>query len=134
MDFELEVGTFIGNKGNKLGRPIKIDEAEDYIFGLTLMNDWSVRDVQVWEYVPLGPFTGKNLGTVISPWIVTLEALAPFRVKLPEPKKPFLDYLKDPDYASYDINLQVNIKPAGQDKESKVSVSNYKYLYWSMAQ
>jgi len=134
MDFELEVGTFIGNKGNQLGRPIKVGEAEDYIFGLCLMNDWSVRDVQVWEYVPLGPFTGKNIGTVISPWIVTMEALAPFRCQLPEPKKPFLEYLQDPNYASYDIDLRVNIQPAGQDAETEVSTSNFKYLYWSMAQ
>lgn len=134
MDFELEIGTFIGNKGNKLGRPIKINEAEDYIFGLTLMNDWSVRDVQVWEYVPLGPFTGKNIGTIISPWIVTMEALAPFRVKLPEPKKPFMDYLNDPDYSSYDINLFASIHANGQEKETHVSTSNYKFLYWSMAQ
>lgn len=134
MDFEVEVGTFIGNKGNQLGRPIKITEAEDYIFGLTLLNDWSVRDVQVWEYVPLGPFTGKNLGTVISPWIVTLEALAPFRIPLPAPKIPFLEYLQDPDYASYDINLNVLIKPSGKEQETLISTSNYKFLYWSMAQ
>lgn len=134
MDYELEMGTFIGNKGNKLGRPIKISEAEDYIFGVCLMNDWSARDLQAWEYVPLGPFTAKNLGTVISPWIVTLEALEPFRVALPEPKKPFLDYLKDPNYSSYDINLEVYYRLNGTTEEHKLATSNYKYLYWSMAQ
>lgn len=133
MDFELEVGTFIGNKGNKLGHPIKVEEAENYIFGITLMNDWSARDIQGWEYVPLGPFTAKNVGTVISPWIVTLEALEPFRVSNPEPKIPFLDYLKDPKYGSYDIDLQVFIQPQGKE-ESQVCTSNYKYLYWSMPQ
>lgn len=105
MDYELEIGAFVGNKGNKLGQPIDIKDAQDYIFGITLMNDWSARDLQGWEYVPLGPFTAKNLGTVISPWIVTLEALEPFRTPLPEPKQPFMKYLQDPSYTSFDIGL-----------------------------
>lgn len=133
IDYELEIGTFIGNGGNELGQPIDIKNAEDYIFGITLMNDWSIRDIQGWEYVPLGPFTGKNCLTVISPWIVTLEALAPFRVKLPEPHIPFLEYLQDPDYASYDINLQIFLQPEGKE-ETQIQKQNFKYLYWSMAQ
>ena len=134
MDFELEVGTFIGNKGNKLGQPINVKDAENYIFGCTLMNDWSARDIQGWEYVPLGPFTGKSLGTVISPWVITLEALEPFKCSLPEPKIPFLDYLNDPNYGSYDLKLKAFIQLSGQTEEHQVCTSNYKYLYWSMPQ
>lgn len=139
LDFELEVGTFIGT-GNRLGQPIDIKNAEDHIFGLVLMNDWSARDIQGWEYVPLGPFTGKSLGTVISPWIVTMDALEPFRIKLPPPKKPFLDYLDDPNYSSFDIKLEAVLKMSRTDrsmnknKEFPICKSNYKYLYWSMAQ
>lgn len=136
LDFELEMGFFVGNKGNKLGDVIDVNEADEHIFGLVLMNDWSARDIQGWEYVPLGPFTGKNLGTVISPWVVTLEALKPFKVKLPEPKIPFMSYLDDKDYSSYDINLQVYFNFDKDEKSSLklVSESNYKYMYWTMKQ
>ena len=96
--------------GNELGTSIKCDDAKEHIFGVCLMNDWSARDIQAWEYVPLGPFLGKNFATTLSPWIVTLDALEPFLVKGPEQSPAPLDYLKEsPSNSSYDINLQVKI-------------------------
>lgn len=133
MDFELEIGAFFGGPANKLGHPIKIEEAEDRIFGLVLFNDWSARDIQTWEYVPLGPFNAKNFCSVISPWVITLDALEPFRVQLPKQDPEPLDYLKDPNLSSYDVKLDVFIQPEGKSKE-KVSSSNFKHLYWSIAQ
>lgn len=133
LDFELEVGAFVGGPANKLGQPIKVDEANDRIFGLVLMNDWSARDIQVWEYVPLGPFNAKNFATTISPWIVTLEALDRFRVDLPEQDpKPF-KYLDEKKHQSFDINLDTFIQPEGKS-ETRVCRSNFKYLYWSVTQ
>jgi fumarylacetoacetase len=82
LDFELEIGAIIG-KSNKMGQPVKTSEAPEHVFGFTLLNDWSARDIQMWEYVPLGPFNAKNFATTISPWIITSEALEPFKVKLP---------------------------------------------------
>ena len=102
MDFELEMGTVIG-KGNALGQPIKLKDARDHIFGHCLLNDWSARDIQKWEYVPLGPFLAKNFASTISPWIITPEALAPFKVGLPEQDPALLPYLKDPDLSAYDV-------------------------------
>ena len=98
------------------------------------MNDISARDLQGWEYIPLGPFTAKNLGTVISPWIVTLEALEPFRVALEKQDPVPLDYLKDPNLSSYNINLEAKIKPANCNEEEHLATSNFKYLYWSIPQ
>lgn len=132
VDFELEMG-FITTDANDIGEPIPVDEAEEYIFGLVLLNDWSARDIQKWEYVPLGPFLAKNFATSISPWIVTLDALEPYRVAGPKPVKPQLDYLKYKGKKSFDINLEVSIQPKGA-KETTVSKSNFKYLYWNMAQ
>ncbi|NJX15511.1 fumarylacetoacetase [Tamlana crocina] len=132
VDFELEMA-FITTDANDLGEPIPIAEAEEYIFGLVLMNDWSARDIQKWEYVPLGPFLAKSFATSISPWIVTLDALEPYRVAGPKPVKPQLDYLKYKGKKSYDINLEVAIQPNGA-KETVVSKSNFKYMYWTMVQ
>ncbi len=132
VDFELEMA-FITTDANDLGEPIPIAEAEEYIFGLVLLNDWSARDIQKWEYVPLGPFLAKNFASSISPWIVTLDALEPFRVESPKPLKPQLDYLKYKGKKSYDINLEVAIRPKGA-KETVVSNSNFKYMYWNMVQ
>ncbi|XCF04942.1 fumarylacetoacetase [Tamlana crocina] len=132
VDFELEMA-FITTDANDLGEPIPIDEAEEYIFGLVLMNDWSARDIQKWEYVPLGPFLAKSFATSISPWIVTLDALEPYRVAGPKPVKPQMDYLKYKGKKSYDINLEVAIQPNGA-KETVVSKSNFKYMYWNMVQ
>jgi len=132
VDFELEMA-FITTDANDLGESIPIEEAEDYIFGLVLLNDWSARDIQKWEYVPLGPFLAKSFASSISPWIVTLDALEPFRVESPKPIKPQLPYLQYKGKKSFDINLEVAIQPKGA-KETVVSKSNFKYLYWNMAQ
>lgn len=132
VDFELEMA-FITTDANLLGEPIPVDEAEDYIFGLVLFNDWSARDIQKWEYVPLGPFLAKNFASSISPWIVTLDALQPFKVDGPKPEKPQLPYLQYTGPKSYDINLEVYLQAEGSD-EHRVSKSNFKYMYWNMAQ
>jgi len=140
LDFELEMAFFIGGKTNSIGKSISIDEAEDRIFGLVLMNDWSARDIQAWEYVPLGPFTAKNFATSISPWIISLDALDQFRCNTshgPIQNNPTpLQYLCDPNYSesSYDINLQVSIKPDDHNHSSNISLSNFKHLYWNMKQ
>lgn len=132
LDFELEVA-FITRRGKPLGQPIKADEAEDFIFGLVLFNDWSARDIQKWEYQPLGPFLGKNFGSTISPWIVTLEALEPFRCHGPKAEKPLLPYLQTSGPKTFDIQLEVDLTT-----ESGVSTticrSNFKYLYWNISQ
>ena len=132
IDFELEMA-FITTDANDLGEPIPIEEAEEYIFGLVLFNDWSARDIQKWEYVPLGPFLAKSFASSMSPWIVTLDALEPFRVASPKPLKPQLEYLQFKGKKSFDINLEVAIKPKGA-KETTVSKSNFKHMYWNMAQ
>lgn len=132
LDFELEMG-FITTDGNRLGKPISIDETDDYIFGMVLLNDWSARDIQKWEYAPLGPFLAKSFATTISPWIVTMDALAPFKVDGPKQNPEVLPYLKKEGKQSYDINLQAAIKPKKR-KETVVTNTNFKYLYWSMAQ
>ena len=136
MDFELEMAMFVG-PGNKLGEPIKIEEADDHIFGLVVMNDWSARDIQKWEYVPLGPFTAKNFATSISPWVVTLAALDPFRCETSAGKQDDpvpLPYLIDPRYGSYNVQLEVTINGADTTKEHVVSQSNFKNLYWNCRQ
>jgi len=132
IDFELEMA-FITTDANALGEPIAIDEAEDYIFGLVLFNDWSARDLQKWEYVPLGPFLGKNFASSISPWIVTLDALEPFRVPSPKQEPEPLPYLKQKGNKSIDIQLEVAIKTE-DGSVTTVSRSNFKYMYWTMAQ
>ncbi|XP_068208829.1 fumarylacetoacetase [Palaemon carinicauda] len=133
MDFELEMAFFVG-PGNKLGEPISIDTAQDHIFGMVLMNDWSARDIQKWEYVPLGPFLAKNMGTSISPWVVTMEALAPFVVdNYAQDPKPF-PYLQHTDKYTYDINLEVGIKPEGSEHLGVVCRSNFRYMYWTLKQ
>jgi len=118
---------------NDLGNSVKIEDAEDYIFGLVLFNDWSARDIQAWEYQPLGPFLGKSFASTISPWIVTLDALEAFRVNNPKQDPTPLPYLQKEGKDSYDINLQVGIKPKGAE-ETIVANSNFKYMYWTMVQ
>jgi fumarylacetoacetase len=132
IDFELEMAFIVG-KENSLGEPIPVDKAEDYIFGLTLFNDWSARDIQKWEYVPLGPFLAKNFASTMSPWIVTLEALEPFRVESPKQEPEVLPYLKCEGKFNYDIQLDVIISTV-ENKDTLVSHSNFKYMYWSMVQ
>ncbi|KAG2225597.1 hypothetical protein INT45_013708 [Circinella minor] len=134
LDIELEVGWFVG-KGNTLGERIDIADAKDHIFGLVLVNDWSARDIQAWEYVPLGPFLGKNFGTTVSPWIVTLDALEEFMVDGPSQTEPApLKYLQENKKSAYDIDLEVQIKPNQTSKFEKVALSNLKYMYWSVTQ
>ncbi|NBC18623.1 MAG: fumarylacetoacetase [Bacteroidetes bacterium] len=133
LDFELEMGFFVG-PGNDLGDPIPIDEAEEHIFGLVLVNDWSARDIQKWEYVPLGPFLGKSFATTISPWIVTLEALAPFRAEGPPQDPEPLPYLGRSGPGAFDIDLEVGLQAEGMDAPQTICRSNFRYLYWTMAQ
>ena len=132
LDFELEMA-FITTAANDLGKPISIENAAEHIFGLVLFNDWSARDIQAWEYVPLGPFLGKNFASTISPWIVTLDALEPFRVEGPKQDPQPLPYLRQNQAQNYDINLEASIMPEGGE-QSLVCRSNFKYMYWSMAQ
>lgn len=132
VDFELETA-FITTDANLMGEPIPVNEAEDYIFGMVLFNDWSARDIQKWEYVPLGPFLAKNFASSISPWIVTMDALEPFRVKGPDQSPIPLPYLQQTGSHSFDINLQVGVQPENGE-ETIVSKSNFKHMYWSMAQ
>ncbi len=138
LDYELEVGIFIGT-GNELGKPIPISQAEDHVFGLCLLNDWSARDIQAWEYQPLGPFLAKSFATTISPWIVTTEALAPFRCEFSHPltdPQP-LDYLNSTQNSvSGGINMELEVFLQSKNSKEPVSLSrsNYKHAYWTVAQ
>jgi fumarylacetoacetase len=132
LDLELEVA-FITYEGNALGDRIPTAEAEDRIFGLVLFNDWSARDIQAWEYVPLGPFLGKNFGSSMSAWVVTLDALEPFRIASPKQEPEVLPYLKGAPDMHFDIALEVALQPKGT-AETVISRSNFKHMYWSMAQ
>jgi len=132
VDFELEMA-FITTDANVLGEPIPINDAEDYIFGMVLFNDWSARDIQKWEYVPLGPFLAKSFASSISAWIVTLDALEPFRVDSPEQDPQPFPYLQQTGKHSFDINLQVAIQPES-DEATTITKSNFKYMYWTMSQ
>jgi fumarylacetoacetase len=132
LDFELEMGFVIG-KDSELGQQVSTDEAEDYIFGLALFNDWSARDIQKWEYVPLGPFLGKSFASSLAPWIITLEALEPFRTAGPAQDPAVLPYLASRGPANYNIELEVGITPKN-GIEQIVSRSNFGYMYWSMRQ
>ena len=132
VDFEVEMG-FITTDANLIGEPIAVHEAEEFIFGLVLLNDWSARDIQKWEYVPLGPFLAKNFASSISPWIVTLDALQPFRVAGPEQDPVPLAYLQWDEPGNYDIQLEAAIQPQGAE-ETVVCRTNFKHMYWSMAQ
>lgn len=132
LDFELEVG-FLTCTETKLGYSITTKEAEENIFGFVLLNDWSARDIQQWEYVPLGPFLGKNFGSTISPWIVTMDALEPFRVKGPDQLPHVLPYLSYEGSKNFDIRLEVLIQPDGSEATT-VCRSNFKYMYWNVNQ
>jgi len=132
LDFELEMGFVIG-KETKLGDPISTTDAEDHIFGLVLFNDWSARDIQQWEYVPLGPFLAKNFASGIAPWIVTLEALEPYKVNGPEQHPAVLPYLQCTGLKNYDIELEVVLTPDNSEP-AVISNSNFRYMYWNMCQ
>jgi fumarylacetoacetase len=132
LDFELEMAFIIG-KPTGHGQIISTEEAEEYIFGMVIFNDWSARDIQAWEYVPLGPFLGKNFNSTISPWVVTLEALEPFRKKGPAQNPPVLPYLQGKEDSTFDIELQVDLIASGGVSKTLCN-SNFSFLYWSMAQ
>lgn len=133
LDFELEVGFFTG-PGNLLGHAIAIEDATDHIFGMVLVNDWSARDIQKWEYVPLGPFLGKNFATSISPWVVPMAALAPFRCSPPHQEPAPLPYLQEPTPTAYDIHLEVLLNTPGLAEPHSICHSNHHHLYWTIAQ
>lgn len=133
LDIELETGFVIG-RGNALGEPIACENAEDHIFGMVLLNDWSARDIQQWEYVPLGPFNAKTFATTISPWIVTLDALEPFRVAQPMQEPQPLEYLRHAGNHAFDIALEVLLRPEGASEATTISRTNFRHMYWSMAQ
>jgi fumarylacetoacetase len=133
LDFELEMAAFIG-PGNELGRSIPISTAEKHLFGMVLLNDWSARDIQAWEYVPLGPFLAKNFATSISPWVVPMEALSPFRTAAPRQDPPPLPYLHSDDRATYDIHLEVYLQDEKMTQPQRICTSNFKFLYWTLAQ
>ncbi|RZJ46426.1 MAG: fumarylacetoacetase, partial [Chryseobacterium sp.] len=132
LDFELEMA-FIINQNTEMGESVSTKDAENAIFGMVVFNDWSARDIQSWEYVPLGPFLAKNFGSSISPWVVTLEALEPFKTTSPTQDPEVLDYLKFEGDKNYDINLEVYIQPENGE-ENLISESNYKHMYWNMTQ
>ncbi|CAG2135502.1 fumarylacetoacetase [Cupriavidus plantarum] len=133
LDYELEMGFIVGTP-SALGEPVSVADAPAHMFGMVLLNDWSARDIQQWEYVPLGPFNSKSFGTSISPWVVTMEALAPFRrdnpVQSPEP----LSYLRQHERNAYDIVLEVSLRPAGAADATTVCRTNFRAMYWTMAQ
>lgn len=137
LDFELETAFFVG-PGNERGQPISIDQAEEHIFGMVLLNDWSARDIQKWEYVPLGPFLAKNFASTISPWIVTLDALDPFRCVGPAQDPPPLPHLmpleKGSAKSAFDIHLEVSLQGEKMPSPHVIARSNFKHLYWSMSQ
>jgi fumarylacetoacetase len=133
LDFELEMGCFVG-PGNELGRPVPVAEAAEHLFGMVLVNDWSARDIQKWEYVPLGPFLAKNFGTSISPWVVTMEALEPFRTSGPVQDPAPLDYLRTLGDWAYDVHLEVWLQGEQLERPEGICASNAKYLYWNVCQ
>lgn len=133
MDFELEMGFIIG-RGNKRGQPVSVDDAADHIFGMVIVNDWSARDIQRWEYQPLGPFLSKNFATTISPWIVSMEALMPFICDGPKQDPQPLPYLQTTGRHNFDINLSVSLQTEKMDAPEIISQSNMRYLYWNINQ
>ncbi|TFD99546.1 fumarylacetoacetase [Jeotgalibacillus sp. R-1-5s-1] len=133
LDLELEMGWFIG-PGNDQGKPVAMKDAEDQIFGLVLVNDWSARDIQAWEYQPLGPFLAKSFATSVSPWVIPLEALEPFRTEGPVQDPEPLPYLQKTGAQSFDIKLEVYMKSREMEQRQRIMSTNFSYLYWSMAQ
>lgn len=133
LDYELEMAFLIG-PGNSLGQPVSIDQALDHIFGFVLMNDWSARDIQAWEYQPLGPFLAKNFCTSISPWVVTMEALEPFRKALPKQDPEPLPYLRAENDFTFDIQLEATLQTAKMKSPHVITRTNFQNLYWSVSQ
>jgi len=133
LDFELEMGVVIGG-ASQMGTRLTEQQAAEMIFGFVLLNDWSARDIQQWEYVPLGPFQAKAFGTSISPWVVTREALEPFRVQGPAQDPTPLPYLQQKGANNYDLNLQVDLRADGAKDYAPIACTNFKYMYWSSVQ
>lgn len=133
LDYELEMGFFVGT-GNPLGTPIPVDRAVDHIFGMVLVNDWSARDIQKWEYVPLGPFLGKSFATSISPWVVPMDALQPFRVSPPPQDPPVLPYLQAEGDWGLDIDLEIHLRAAGSDEPARIAATNFRNMYFTIVQ
>lgn len=133
LDIELEMGFIVG-VGSTLGNAVPCENAEDHIFGMVLLNDWSARDIQQWEYVPLGPFNSKGFATTISPWLVTLDALEPFRCQQPEQNPQPLSYLCHSGEHAFNIHLEVDLRASGESQAQTISCTNFRYMYWSMAQ
>lgn len=133
LDFEVELGVVIG-KHNHIGHPIKINDAKDYIFGVCILNDWSARDIQSWEYQPLGPFNSKGFLTSISPWIIPIDELDAFKVPLPKQDPKPLKYLCDDNDYLYDINFEVILKTKGYPQGMLISKTNFNTMYWSINQ
>ncbi len=133
MDFEVEMGFFVG-PGTELGETIPVERARDHVFGMVLLNDWSARDIQKWEYVPLGPFLGKNFCTTISPWVVTMDALEPFRCAGPAQDPAPLPYLRGAGDQAFDIRLDVYLEAEGLDEPHRLASSNFKTMYWNICQ
>jgi fumarylacetoacetase len=133
LDYELEVG-FVTGRGPELGATIHVDEAEHHIFGLVLVNDWSARDIQAWEYAPLGPFLGKSFATTVSPWVVPLDALAPFRSPAPVQDPEPLPYLRETHRRGLDIDLRVEVHPHGATSPTTTAHVSFLEMYWTMAQ
>jgi len=133
LDFELEMGAVIGLP-SEMGTPLSVAQADEMVFGYVLLNDWSARDIQAWEYQPLGPFQSKVFATTISPWIVTTAALEPFRTPTPPRERPLLPYLNEPGPMLYDIDLDVQLTPTGARAPTTVSRTNYREMYYSSAQ
>lgn len=133
LDFELEIGFFIG-PGNALGESIPVNQAYRHIFGFVLVNDWSARDIQRWEYQPLGPFLGKSFATTLSPWVVTLDALEPFICDVPAQDPPPLPYLSSKNHWTYDIDLEAQLQSAAMGAPATICRSNFRHLYWNVCQ
>ena len=133
LDYELEIGAVVGS-ATGMGRPVSTRDAYDMIFGYVLLNDWSARDIQAWEYQPLGPFLGKAFATTISPWIVTVDAVEPFRVSTPERVVPLLPYLHEDEPYNYDLHLEIEITPGGAPEGQVVSKTNQRHMYYSSPQ
>jgi fumarylacetoacetase len=133
LDYEVELGAFLG-PGNTLGEPIPVGQAPDHVAGVCLLNDWSARDVQRWEYQPLGPFLAKNFATSLSPWVVTAEALAPFRTEAKAHDVPVLPYLHEPGPGAFDITVEAWLRTPGTAEPVRISRANFKDMYWTLGQ
>ncbi len=133
LDFELEMGWFIG-KGNTDAQPVSVADASEHVFGLVMLNDWSARDIQAFEYQPLGPFLSKSFATSISPWVVTFDALEPFMTNIPDPEVPVVSYLQESNRRQPDVRLKVEIQPKNSSTLTTITETSYSALYWTVEQ